>query len=142
MNRLRFVTIHLCCPSNCSLGVFFLKTLLHNQLLIIPIVQNKSLSGVIRFLCNSLKLEIITLKKKNQSLGMVLSYFIELKIILKGKGSFAREKNHSGHIVAGMGVLLNPYRCLYMIAWWPCKKKTNTATHRYHSRETNITAYS
>lgn len=55
----------LCCPSNCSLGVFFLKTLLHNQLLIIPIVQNKSLSGVIRFLCNSLKLEIITLKKKN-----------------------------------------------------------------------------
>lgn len=57
----------LCCPSNCSLGVFFLKTLLHNQLLIIPIVQNKSLSGVIRFLCNSLKLEIITLKKKTIS---------------------------------------------------------------------------
>lgn len=55
----------LCCPSNCSLGVYFLKTLLHNQLLIIPIVQNKSLSGVIRYLCNSLKLEIITLKKKN-----------------------------------------------------------------------------
>lgn len=57
----------LCCPSNCSLGVFFLKTPLHNQLLIIPIVQNKSLSGVIRFLCNSLKLEIITLKKKTIS---------------------------------------------------------------------------
>lgn len=108
MNRLRFVTIHLCCPSNCSLGVFFLKTLLHNQLLIILIVQNKSLSGVIRFLCNSLKLEIITLKKK-QSLGMVLSYFMG-RAILRGK------RTTTGHIVAGMGVLLNPYRCLYMIA--------------------------
>lgn len=98
----------LCCPSNYSLGVFFLKTLLHNQLLIIPIVQNKSLSGVIRFLCNSLKLEIITLKKK-QSLGMVLSYFMG-RAILRGK------RTTTGHIVAGMGVLLNPYRCLYMIA--------------------------
>lgn len=97
----------LCCPSNCSLGVYFLKTLLHNQLLIIPIVQNKSLSGVIRFLCNSLKLEIITLKKK-QSLGMVLSYFIELEIILKGRGYFAREKNHYRSYSGGNGGVIKP----------------------------------
>lgn len=90
----------LCCPSNYSLGVFFLKTLLHNQLLIIPIVQNKSLSGVIRFLCNSLKLEIITLKKKTISR--------DGPFLFHGKGYFAREKNHYRSYSGGDGGVIKP----------------------------------